>query len=80
MHLEITGAITLRETNRMRERLMAEARTETLLAQSRSGASGSRRRAGWMARLPQIHLAIAHRLTFNPAPTVKNLTPAPSIP
>lgn len=78
MHLEITGAIALRETNRMRERLMAEARTETLLAQSCSGASRSRRRAGSMARLPQIH--ITHRLILNPAPTVKDLTPAPSIP
>ena len=78
MDLEITGAITLRETNRMRERLMAEARTETLLASSCANASGSRRRAEWMARLLQIH--IAHRLIHNPAPTVKNLTPAPSIP
>jgi hypothetical protein len=76
MHLEITGAITLRETNRMRERLMAAARTETLLASSGSHASRSRRRAEWMARLPQI----ISRLIFNPAPTVKDLTPAPSIP
>jgi hypothetical protein len=76
MHLEITGAITLRETNRMRERLMAEARTETLLAPSGSGSRGSRRRAELVARLPQI----VHRLIFNPAPTVKDLTPAPSIP
>lgn len=78
MHLEITGAITLRETNRMRERMMAAARTETLLAPSCSGASGSRRRAEWMARLPQIR--IVQRLILNPAPTVRNLTPAPSIP
>jgi hypothetical protein len=78
MHLEITGAIMLRETNRMRERLMAEARTETLLASSCSGASRSRRRAEWMARLPQIH--ITHRPIHNPASTVKNLTSAPSFP
>ena len=76
MHLEITGAIKLRETNRMRERMMAEARTETLLASSGSVASGSRRRATWMARLPQF----THRLILNPAPTVRNLTPASSIP
>ena len=78
MHLEITGAITLREANRMRERMMAEARTETLLAPSRSVARRSRRRAEWMARLPQI--PVVHRLIFNPAPTVKDLTSASSIP
>lgn len=78
MHLEITGAITLRETHRMRERMMAEARTETLLASSGSGARGSRCRAIHVARLLQI--AISHRLILNPAPTVRNLTPASSIP
>ena len=78
MHLEITGAIKLRETDRMRERLMAEARTETLLTPSGSGARRSWRRAKRMARLPQIQ--IAHRPTFSPVSTVKDLTSAASIP